>query len=87
MSTIKLNLNETKGMIKPVWNMGYNTCHCPLLLRDDLLSQVETAKSLGFNYIRFHNVFSPRIGIYEEDESGNPIYNFENFDRISYENR
>jgi xylan 1,4-beta-xylosidase len=79
---LTIDINKIKGQLNPVWNMGFNTCHAPLILREDLNKQINEAASLGFKYIRFHDIFSREIELYNEDENGKPVYNFEKFDSI-----
>jgi xylan 1,4-beta-xylosidase len=47
--------------------------------RDDLR---EVKKATGFKYVRFHAIFHDEVGVYDEDASGNPIYNFSYVDQI-----
>lgn len=82
VSLIKIDYTRTGENIRKVWNMGFNTCHAPLLLRDDLWDHAKKGRDLGFKYIRFHSNFSEKIGIYNEDSDGKPIYNFEKLDII-----
>lgn len=82
MQNIVFDLNKTGNPINKVWNFGYNTCHAALLLREDLPSQIKQSKDLGFKYLRFHNIFSKEVGVYAENEQGEAIYNFDNFDKI-----
>ena len=82
MEQIFINPNQTSGPVKRVWSMGFNTCHAALMLRDDLFEHVKRSREVGFQYIRFHNVFSERVGIYKEDYEGCPVYDFTNFDLI-----
>ncbi len=82
MGDIIVDINQLKGKINDAWNMGFNTCHAPLLLRDDLISHLKIARDIGFKYIRFHSILSERIGVYNEDEIGEPVYNFKKFDQI-----
>jgi xylan 1,4-beta-xylosidase len=82
MTNIVFDLKNTGNPINKVWNFGYNTCHAQLLLRDDLPLQIKKSKESGFKYIRFHNIFSEAVGVYTENEAGEAIYNFENFDKI-----
>lgn len=82
MTKMIFNPNKINKEVNCVWNFGYNTCHAALHLRDDLPSQVSMAKECGFKYIRFHHIFSEAVGIYTENEKGESIYNFENFDKI-----
>ena len=82
MEGIVVDLGQTGKKIRKVWNFGYNTCHAALLLREDLPSQIKTAKEAGFRYIRFHNILSSQVGIYRENDDGEPVYDFHNFNRI-----
>ena len=80
---IKININETKEKWNRVWNFGFNTCHAALWLRDDMPSHALRAqKEAGFKYVRFHNTISKHIKIYNEDENGNPVIDFSNFDKV-----
>ena len=38
--------------------------------------------STGAEYIRFHGIFHDEVGLYDEDSSGNPVYNFSYIDQI-----
>ena len=82
MTNLIVNGNQTGKKVRKVWNFGYNTCHAALLLREDLPNQIKTAKESGFQYIRFHNIFSSQVGIYHENEKGEPVYNFDKFNQI-----
>lgn len=82
MTNINLNLNQQTKPIRTVWNFGYNTCHAALWLRDDLPRQIKTIRELGFQYVRFHNIFSSQVGIYSENSNGEPVYNFDKFHKI-----
>lgn len=82
MAKMLIDINKTGNKINPVWNFGFNTCHAALHLRDDLPSQVSLAKECNFKYIRFHHNFSEAVGIYTENEKGESVYNFDNFDKI-----
>lgn len=85
MSHILIDLKKDKKELRPVWDMGFNTCHCELLLRKDLVSHIKMAKEIGFKYIRFHNVFSSMMEVYSLDENGVEVYNFEKLDKV-YDN-
>ncbi len=54
-----------------------------LSLRDSYrrdLREVEDATD--FEYIRFHAIFDDEVGLYNEDASGKPVYNFSYVDQI-----
>ncbi|HVP55700.1 MAG TPA: glycosyl hydrolase family 39 [Candidatus Eisenbacteria bacterium] len=47
--------------------------------RDDLR---EVKQATGVGYVRGHNILHDEVGMYNEDEQGNPIYNFTYVDQI-----
>lgn len=51
----------------PFWNFGVNTCHAPLLLRDDLMAHVHRAREeLGMRHVRCHGLLSDGMGVVPE---------------------
>ena len=42
----------------------------------------EVKEATGFEYIRFHAIFHDEVGFYNEDEHGNPLYNYSYIDQI-----
>jgi xylan 1,4-beta-xylosidase len=42
----------------------------------------ETKRITNFQYVRFHAIFHDEVGVYDEDASGKPIYNFSYVDQI-----
>lgn len=48
----------------------------------NIVNAIETAREAGFQYIRFHNILSSQVGIYHENEAGEPVYDFEKFNKI-----
>ena len=54
-----------------------------LTLRDSYLKDLEAVKAVAdFRYVRFHAILHDEIGVYNEDEHGNPVYNFAYVDQI-----
>lgn len=52
-------------------------------LRADWQRQLRMAKSqLGFRYIRMHGILHDDMGVYFEDSSGTPIYNWQYIDEL-----
>lgn len=83
MKNININLNKILGDLKTPWTFGANTCHAILWKRKDLQKHAKKSHEVcGFRYVRFHNFISKWTDVYNEDEQGNPIYNFENLDEI-----
>lgn len=39
-------------------------------------------QATDFHYVRFHAIFHDEVGVYNEDDRGNPVYNFSYVDEI-----
>jgi xylan 1,4-beta-xylosidase len=54
-----------------------------LALREDYRADLRAVKQItDFRYMRFHAIFHDEVGVYNEDEHGNPVYNFAYVDEI-----
>jgi hypothetical protein len=63
MSLLTFNLQQTRPL-NDIWRFGFNTCHVPLWLRDDMQRHLEMGgRELGFRYVRAHNMLSDRMRI------------------------
>jgi xylan 1,4-beta-xylosidase len=52
-------------------------------LRADWQEQLRYVKQqCGFKYIRMHGLLSDDMGVYSEDKSGNPVYNWQYIDKL-----
>lgn len=61
---LHVDLTADLGPVNDIWTFGGNTCHAPLLLRDDLnrhLSMVK--KKLRFRYVRCHGMLSDGMNV------------------------
>lgn len=86
--TDKLNINidltksSNKKLIK-YWNKITSVERASLCLRSEIQSQIKKAqKELGYEFIRFHGIFSDEMMVYREDAFGNSIYNWNYIDEI-----
>src|SRR5258708_12288391 len=54
-----------------------------LSLRDSYRRDLRERKGInGVEYVGFHGMFHDEVGVYDEDASGKPIYNFSYVDQI-----
>jgi xylan 1,4-beta-xylosidase len=54
-----------------------------LSLREGYREDVRAVKQVAdFRYVRFHAIFHDELGVYNEDEHGNPVYNFSYVDQV-----
>ncbi len=65
------------------WERMFGSGRAILSLRDSYRRDLrEVKKATGFEYIRFHAIFDDEVGLYNEDEHGNPLYNYSYVDQI-----
>ena len=65
------------------WEKMFGSGRAILSLRDSYRHDLrETKRITGFEYVRFHAIFHDEVGVYDEDASGKPIYNFSYVDQI-----
>jgi xylan 1,4-beta-xylosidase len=65
------------------WEEMFGSGHAVLALRDayrEDLAQVHDR--VGLRYVRFHGILDHEVGVYGEDDKGNPEYNFSYVDQI-----
>lgn len=88
MHAVSVQPGSVVSALPHFWNT-YGTGHLGLYLREDrgwgqTLKEhtLDGIENLGLTSLRQHGLFHDDIGIYTEDESGNPVYNFEKSDQI-----
>ncbi len=65
------------------WEQTFGSGRAILTLRESYRSDLrEVKKVTEFGYVRFHNILHDEVGVYDEDDQGNPIYNFSYVDQI-----
>lgn len=65
------------------WEQMFGSGRAILALRDDYRRDLRAVKAItGFQYIRFHAIFHDEVGLYNEDKTGAPFWNFSYVDQI-----
>ena len=65
------------------WEQMFGSGRAILSLRQSYRDDVRAVKQVtDFRYVRFHAIFHDEVGVYNEDEHGNPVYNFSYVDQI-----
>jgi xylan 1,4-beta-xylosidase len=65
------------------WEQIFGSGRAILALRDNYRQDLrETEKITGLRYVRFHAIFHDEVGVYDENEQGQPVYNFSYVDQI-----
>ena len=65
------------------WEQMFGSGRAILTLRESYREDVRAVKQVAdFRYVRFHAIFHDELGVYDEDERGNPVYNFSYVDQV-----
>ena len=80
---ISVDILKEKGKASKVWQQCIGAGRANEGLRADWQEQLRQVKSdCGFEYIRMHGLLHDDMGVYFEDEKGNPIYNWQYIDKL-----
>lgn len=83
MRKISGDIRNVKGTLDHFFNDCVGAGRAGELLRRTAVEQLEeVSRSCGFRYLRFHGLFSDDMGVYQKDENGNPIYNWQYVDHV-----
>jgi xylan 1,4-beta-xylosidase len=65
------------------WETMFGSGRAILTLRESYRNDLRAVKAItGFRYVRFHAILHDELGVYNEDEHGNPVYNFNYVDQV-----
>ena len=65
------------------WEQMFGSGHAILSLRESYRDDLRAVKQVAdFKFVRFHGILDDEVGVYNEDEHGNPVYNFSYVDQI-----
>ncbi len=65
------------------WDQVFGSGRAILTLRESYREDLRAVKKVtDFKYVRFHAILHDEVGVYNEDEHGNPVYNFSYVDQI-----
>lgn len=65
------------------WEEMFGSGRAILSLRESYREDVRAVKKVAdFKYVRFHAILHDEVGVYNEDEHGDPVYNFSYVDQI-----
>lgn len=81
--TVRIDAAATGTPFPHFWEKMFGSGHAVLAMRADYLHDLRAVKKItGFSYVRFHGIFDDHVGVYSEDDHGNPVYNFTLVDTI-----
>jgi xylan 1,4-beta-xylosidase len=80
---IPIDVKATARPFPHFWEQMFGSGRAILSLRESYRNDLRQVKNAtGFKYVRFHAILHDEVGVYDEDASGNPIYNFSYVDQI-----
>jgi xylan 1,4-beta-xylosidase len=81
--TITIDLKAPSHPFPHFWERMYGSGRAALSLRESYRDDLrEVKRATAFEYVRFHGIFLDEVGLYDEDQDGNPVYNFSYIDQI-----
>jgi xylan 1,4-beta-xylosidase len=79
---IRADLNKVKGERDLSWRLCVGSAHAGMELHADNMAQLaEVHRELGFEYVRFHGIFTDDMHVYTE-RNGAPVYDFSRVDEL-----
>jgi xylan 1,4-beta-xylosidase len=83
VESVSVDANAPGRPFPHFWEQMFGSGRAILTLRDSYRSDLrEVKKVTDLRYVRFHNIFHDEVGVYDEDQHGQPIYNFSYVDQI-----
>jgi xylan 1,4-beta-xylosidase len=81
--TIDIDAEAPAKPFPHFWEQMFGSGRAILSLRESYREDMRAVKKVAdFRYVRFHAIFHDEVGVYNEDEHGNPVYNFAYVDQI-----
>ena len=81
--TITIDANGPSHPFPHFWEQMFGSGRAILSLRDGYRRDLRAVKSItDARYVRFHAIFQDEVGLYDEDSTGKPIYNYSYVDQI-----
>ncbi len=81
--TIAIDAHAPATPFPHFWEQMFGSGRAILSLRESYRDDLRAVHAItGFRYVRFHAILHDEVGVYNEDEHGNPVYNFAYVDQI-----
>jgi xylan 1,4-beta-xylosidase len=80
---VQIDARATTTPFPHFWEQMFGSGRAALALRESYRDDLREVRNFtDFKYVRFHAIFHDEVGVYDEDASGKPIYNFSYVDQI-----
>jgi xylan 1,4-beta-xylosidase len=81
--TIRIDAGVQGAAFPHFWEQMFGSGRAILTLRESYREDLRAVKKItDFRYVRFHGILHDELGVYNEDEHGNPVYNFAYVDQV-----
>lgn len=82
-NAITIDSSATSHAFPHFWEQMFGSGRAVLSLRESYRQDLREVKQItGFEYVRFHAIFHDEVGLYDEDQQGQSVYNFSYVDQI-----
>jgi xylan 1,4-beta-xylosidase len=80
---VKIDARAQTTPFPHYWEQMFGSGRAILSLRESYREDLRAVKQVAdFRYVRFHAILHDELGVYNEDEHGNPVYNFSYVDQV-----
>jgi len=80
---IEIDANAATTPFPHFWEEMFGSGRAILSLRESYRDDMRAVKQVAdFKYVRFHAILHDELGVYNEDEHGEPVYNFAYVDQV-----
>ncbi|HTQ96399.1 MAG TPA: hypothetical protein VMH89_06315 [Candidatus Acidoferrum sp.] len=74
---VAIDLGAKASPFPHYWEQAFGSGRAILSLRESYRNDLrEVKKVTDFRYVRFHTILHDELGVYDEDDKGNPVFNF-----------
>ncbi len=81
--SVTVDANAPAKPFPHFWEQMFGSGRAILILRESYRNDLrEVKKVTEFQYVRFHAILHGEVGVYDEDERGQPLYDFSYVDQI-----
>src|ERR1039458_2359645 len=81
--TVEIDAQGAHTPFPHYWEQMFGSGRAILSLRESYRDDLRAVKQVAdFQYVRFHAILHDEVGVYNEDDHGNPVYNFAYVDQI-----
>ncbi len=80
---IQIDAGAPSHALPHFWERMFGSERAIVTLRESWRNDLRAVKKItGFEYVRFHAIFHDEMGVYSEDASGKPVFNFSYVDQV-----